>query len=323
MKIPTAITGALLEPATTDLCINGSRIFVDRGAGLQPIDGPSLDAAELKAWVLEALSKAGRSWDARVPFIDAPWQHEGLRLRLHVVFPPISETGILVSIRKLPSSPGPAVLERWHGSGPLLDVLAEACRRGESIVISGATGSGKTTLASDLLSQVPREQRIIALEDTPELYPSHPHFISLQSRPPNADGFGEITLRSLLRQCLRMRPDRIVLGECRGAEVMELLQALNTGHGGGLATLHANSPRDALRRLETLALLSGTEGMSIPVIREWISAGVQWVAQVERTEQGRRIRELSQVCGLEAGVVLLRPVDSKRPPVAQPQRSSL
>jgi pilus assembly protein CpaF len=120
-----------------------------------------------------------------------------------------------------------------------------------------------------------------------------------------------------------MRPDRIVLGECRGAEVMELLQALNTGHGGGLATLHANSPRDALRRLETLALLSGTEGMSIPVIREWISAGVQWVAQVERTEQGRRIRELSQVCGLEAGVVLLRPVDSKRPPVAQPQRSSL
>jgi pilus assembly protein CpaF len=332
MKVPLPVLQALSDPATTDVCINGGRVFADKGDGMtsleSPVGEPVVDAAELKTWILEVLSKAGRSWDARVPFIDAPCQLDGLRLRLHVVFPPISETGLLISIRKLAKwaehSCDQQSLQnrwsRWRTSERQLSLLIDACRRGESIIVSGATGSGKTTLASDLLSSVPHSQRIIALEDTPELSPGHPHFVSLQSRPPNADGFGEITLRALLRQCLRMRPDRIVLGECRGAEVMELLQALNTGHGGGLATLHANSPRDALRRLETLALLSGTGGMSVPVIREWIAAGVQWVAQVTRTPEGRRITEIAQVCGLEAGVILLRPVDAAPPSVARLQR---
>ncbi|MFN7684239.1 MAG: CpaF family protein [Oligoflexia bacterium] len=313
MKIPAPLLSALEDPKATDICINGSSTFIDRGAGLSILNSGTLDSAELKAWVLDVLARAGRSWDARAPFADAAWTHEGRRFRVHVVFPPISDTKMLISIRRLanPQLPG-STTSRWTESSLSFDCLAGAFKKGESILIAGGTGSGKTTLAADLLSQVSSSERIIALEDTPELQPSHAHFVSLQARPPNADGFGEVTLRTLLRQALRMRPDRLVLGECRGAEVMDLLQALNTGHSGGIATLHANSPRDALRRVETLALLSGTEGLSIAVIREWIASGIQWVAQVERGDDGsRRIREIAQVCGIESGVLVLRSLNSE------------
>lgn len=310
MQIPQVLHDQILCPQTTDLCINGSRLFVDRGSGLESVKDFQFEASLTKSWVLEVLSQSGRSWDARSPFVDAPWNYEGKNLRLHVVFPSVSESGLLVSLRKLPESSDLESQSRWKGHLRAYQLLAEAIIRGESILISGATGSGKTTLATDLLSHVPHSERIIALEDTPELRPKHPHFISLQSRPPNADGCGEITLRTLLRQALRMRPDRIILGETRGPEAIDLLQALNTGHRGGLATLHANSPRDALKRLETLALLSGTpgtQGISPAVIREWIATGLQWVVQVERLpKEGRRIREVSQVCGMESGIILLR-----------------
>lgn len=183
----------------------------------------------------------------------------------------------------------------------------EACIKGESIIISGATGSGKTTLATDLLSNVPEHERILALEDTPELAPKHSHFLSLISRPPNADGFGEVTLRTLLRQALRMRPDRIILGECRGPEVLDLLQAMNTGHRGLLATLHANSPRDALRRIELLCLLSGSS-LSQKVTRELMTLGIHWIAQVKRSGPTREITELSHVEGNEGETILLRSI---------------
>jgi pilus assembly protein CpaF len=307
MRIPQVLHEEILNPQTTDLCLNGGHVFVDRGRGLEKVPGAPLDTAQTKTWVLEVLSQCGRSWDARSPFMDAPWCYEGKNLRMHVVFPTISESGLLVSLRKLPESSNSESHIRWKNKSHGFKLLAQAISRGDSILISGATGSGKTTLATDLLSHVPHSERIIALEDTPELRPHHPHFISLQSRPPNAEGFGEITLRTLLRQALRMRPDRIILGETRGPEAMDLLQALNTGHRGGLATLHANSPRDALKRLETLALLSGTLGISLAVIREWVASGIQWVVQVERLPQeGRRIRDISQVCGIESGVILLR-----------------
>jgi pilus assembly protein CpaF len=307
MRLADLIPFALASPASTDLCINGKSVFVDRGEGMQPLPSAEVDPCESKAWLLEVLSRCGKSWDARAPFVDASFVHENFKLRLHAVFPPVSEAGLLISIRKLRSpevSQTPE--ERWRLSPREFHLLSEAARRGDSIILSGATGSGKTTLASDLLSKVPANERMIALEDTPELAPLHSHFLSLQSRPPNADGHGELTLRTLLKQALRMRPDRIILGECRGAEVLDLLQALNTGHKGGLATLHANSPREAIKRLETLSLLSGIPGVSIPVIREWIASGVQWVAQVERSPTGRLIKAISQICGLEAGTVVMR-----------------
>ena len=294
MKLPSWFKSALLDSEVTDICLNGTHsAYVDRGHGLELLETHpegGFREEQLKDWVIGALSQIGKTWDAKHPFIDAslPTGH-----RLHVVFPPLSPVGIIVSLRRLPrsingiSTPESAHnIERKEGlrwqSSPLFSPLRDAVRKGDSVLISGSTGSGKTTLASDLLEAVPFDERILALEDTPELAPGHPHFLSLITRPPNADGFGEVTLRTLLKQTLRMRPDRIVLGECRGGEVLELLQALNTGHRGALATLHANSPRDALRRIELLCLLAS--GGTIPVtgIRELLSLGIQWVAQVKR-----------------------------------------
>lgn len=307
---PSWLAAALADPGITDLCLNGAgEAFVDRGNGLEPVEAtPRWSDEEMRAWVLEQVSAAGKSWDARHPFIDAfiPPGH-----RLHVAFPPLARQGILVSLRRLPTPRPGGARGRWDASprsANLFDQLVSVTGKGESILISGATGSGKTTLAGDLLARVPPFERILALEDTPELAPCHPHFLSLISRASNADGCGEVTLRMLLRQALRMRPDRIVLGECRGAEVLDLLQAMNTGHRGLLATLHANSPRDALRRVELLCLLSSGGSIPLLAIRELIAVGVQWIAQVERRQGRREISELARIEGREGETILMRSI---------------
>jgi pilus assembly protein CpaF len=300
----------LTQPKVTDICINGTQsVFFDQGDGfeLAPFQNEHpLQEEQLRNWVLDVLSKVGKTWDAKHPFVDATLLSGH---RIHVAFPPLSRQGILVSLRRLPQTSNIDSITlkqtRW-GQGHFYDLVADAIRKGDSILISGATGSGKTTLASDLLEEVPKCERIIALEDTPELTPNHPHFLSLLSRPPNADGFGEVTLRALLKQTLRMRPDRIVLGECRGAEVLELLQALNTGHRGALATLHANSPRDALRRIELLCLLSSGGSLPISSLRELLSLGIQWVVQVKQMGRNRKITEVYKVEGREGDTILMR-----------------
>lgn len=309
------IEALLLDPSFTDLCINGETgVFGDRGNGMERLPIAPFSSETLHNWVLEQLSKTGKTWDARYPFLDAtlPSGH-----RLHVAFPPLTRPALLVSLRRLASSftqnhdaesiQVPLTPSRWANS-PLYEILRNAVIEGDSILISGATGSGKTTLAGDLLQEVPSHERIIALEDTPELAPRHPHFLSLNSRPPSADGFGEVSLRSLLKQTLRMRPDRIILGECRGGEVLELLQALNTGHRGSLATLHANSPRDALRRIELLCLLAAQGSIPSSTIRELLSVGIQWVVQVHRTGPTRQISELWRIEGREGDTILMRPM---------------
>ena len=311
MNAPEWLSEALHDPAITDLCLNGpNEAFVDRGNGLEKIDrtpgAPLWRDDEMRAWGLDQISQAGKSWDAKHPFIDATL---GSGHRIHVAFPPMARQGILVSLRRLPGAhpERPHGLSRWVHS-PLFEKLATAVRAGDSLLIAGATGSGKTTLASDLLESVPHEERMIALEDTPELSPVHPHFVSLLSRPPNADGYGEVTLRVLLKQALRMRPDRIILGECRGAEVLDLLQALNTGHRGALATLHANSPRDALRRIELLCLLASAGSVPLLAIREMLAVGVQWIAQVKRAGSVRQVTELWRIEGREGDTLLMRPI---------------
>ncbi len=312
MKIPNWLERALADPSLTDLCLNGvSSAYADRGEGLRLVEGSDSGAwteDELKQWVLSLLSSAGKTWDAKMPFVDAALPSG---FRLHAAFPPMSSQGLLASLRRLarpdPDCSGSGLERRWSSS-PGLQLLREAVLAGDSILISGSTGSGKTTLASDLLGLVPPHERILALEDTPELRPAHPHFVNLVSRPPNADGFGEVTLRSLLKQALRMRPDRIVLGECRGAEVLELLQCLNTGHRGSLATLHANSPRDALRRVELLCLLAAQGSIPLGAIRELLALGIHWLVQVERVGSERRITEISRIEGREGDTILLRPM---------------
>ncbi len=312
LKNPVWFSSVLFDPQVTDLCINGSQsAFIDRGNGLEPLEIPpqsNWNEEILRDWVLTELSFIGKTWDAKYPFVDAILTSGH---RIHIAFPPLTQHGILVSLRRLPkplslSPDSQQQCARW--TSPLWTQISKAVRQGDSVIISGATGSGKTTLASDLLAEVPPQERIIGLEDTAELNPRHPHFLSLVSRPPNADGYGEVTIRTLLKQTLRMRPDRIVLGECRGSEVLELLQALNTGHKGALATLHANSPRDALRRLELLCLLASGGSIPLSGIRELLSLGIQWIAQVKREGPMRRITELWKVEGREGDTILMRQV---------------
>ena len=312
LDTPSFVLEALQNPKVTDICINGpSEIFLDQGMGLEPIETgtqPTFSEAQLKSWALSLLSEAGKTWDAKYPFVDATLRSGH---RIHVVFPPLSSKGILLSIRRLPWAYSRNHQDKGHlrwSHSPLFNQLLELSRLGESILICGSTGSGKTTLANDLIQAIPSHERIIALEDTPELLPQHPHFISLISRPPNADGFGEVTLRTLLKQTLRMRPDRIILGECRGPEVLELLQALNTGHRGSLATLHANSPRDALRRIELLCLLASAGALLPSSIRELLSLGIQWITQVKREGGQRNITELWKIEGREGDTILMRQV---------------
>jgi pilus assembly protein CpaF len=318
---PPWLAQALALPEVTDICLNGAgEAFADSGSGLRPLTAAEearWSDEDMRSWVLQQLAVAGKSWDARHPFIDATLASGH---RLHVAFPPLARQGILVSLRRLASqnrgSSDPssqALATRWKASSTAYDRLRQAVRDGDSILLAGATGSGKTTLASDLLAEVPAHERILALEDVPELRPAHPHFVSLTSRPPNADGFGEVTLRTLLKQALRMRPDRVILGECRGGEVLDLLQALNTGHRGAMATLHANSPRDALRRIELLCLLASQGAVPLPAIRELLATGVQWIAQVRRVTNPdgtalREIQELWRVEGREGDTILMRPV---------------
>lgn len=329
MPTPPWLSSLLHDPLITDICLNSvDSVYIDRGQGLEPLHAENsafLKEEDLKTWVLDQISSAGKSWDARFPFIDASLDSGH---RLHVAFPPLARQGILVSLRKIPEGTRPGESQvgvRWKDS-PLFPTLLEIVRSGETLIISGATGSGKTTLASDLLEGVPQGERIIALEDTPELRPSHPHFLSLTSRGANADGFGEVPLRMLLRQTLRMRPDRIVLGECRGPEVLELLQALNTGHRGALATLHANSARDALRRIELLCLLSAGSAIAGTTIRELLAVGIQWICQVRRLGPLRSISELHRIEGREGDTILMRPVvidphDGHRPTHAPHSRA--
>ncbi len=301
------IAEAFQDPRATDICFGAESIAIDRGDGLRLLPEFRIAEEELRNWVLQHISRAGKAFDAKSPYVDlviAPEGAAGFRHRLHAIFPPLSPTGILVSLRKLPE---PCSLTRVWAESPYYPILRDIVRRKETILISGSTGSGKTRLTTELLSEISSSERILALEDTPELAPAHPQFFSLLSRTANADGFGEVTLRTLLRQTLRMRPDRIVLGEIRGNEVLDLLQALNTGHDGTLATLHANSPREALKRVEVLCLLAAGASLPLSALRELLAGGVRWIVQVERTPEGRRVRELVEIAGREGDTILLRP----------------
>lgn len=319
------------DPQVTDLCLNGPHeLYIDRGSGLEPVTAYSGFQSEslYRDFVLQQLSESGKTWDAKHPFVDAVFFGTH---RAHVAFPPLSTCGIAVSLRRLPrasacdkskidsSALQREAIQRWHQSFMAFSILIEAVQNHESIVFAGGTGSGKTTLLNDLMSFIPSYERVITIEDTPEIASPHAHTLGLLTRPPNPDGFGGVTQRDLFRQTLRMRPDRILVGECRGDEVLDFLQALNSGHRGFMATVHANSARESLKRLELLALIAARGTISSTLIQELLAQGVQLLVHLERGPNGRRITSIHRIQGREREVILTRPLFSSEPAAAHPR----
>lgn len=280
----------LREPGVSDVIVNGTEgVFVDRGRGLEPVELRIGGEEEVRRLAIRLASSVGRRLDDAQPFVDGKLA-DGTRL--HAVLAPIAAPGTLISLR-VPAGAS-MTLEDLAERGSLGDrgreILAGVIRRRMPFLISGGTGSGKTTLLSAMLTEVPENERIVVVEDARELNPNHAHCVRLEARPPNAEGAGAIPMTHLVRQALRMRPDRVVVGEVRGAELSDLLTALNTGHEGGCGTVHANSIHDIPARLEALAALGG---LSREACHAQVAAALKVVIQVRRRENGQR--QLGQV----------------------------
>jgi pilus assembly protein CpaF len=274
------------DASVTDVFVNGSNgVWVDRGGGLEVVRDIHLQEGELRQLAVHLMSLGGRHIDEASPCVDARLD-DGIRV--HAVLPPISPSGTLLSVR-LPRAEYPT-LDSLDTAGFFdtvsRDSVEQLVLRRANLLITGAGGSGKTTLLGALLAAAPPSERIIAIEDVAELRVRHPHYLSLEARQPNLEGAGGLGLERLVREALRMRPDRLVLGECRGAELRELLTALNPGHDGGAGTLHANSLEDVPARLEALGALAGMS--AVAVARQTVSA-IGTVLHLERTPVGRSI----------------------------------
>src|SRR5947208_4241606 len=262
-------------------------------------------AQAVLAVIERIVAPLGRHVDESSPLVDARLRDGS---RVNAIIPPLALKGPCLTIRKFKREL--LTMEHLIGYGTLTPQIAQfldtCVKVRRNLVISGGTGSGKTTLLNILSGCVPEQERIVTIEDAAELQLAQEHWIQLESRPPNIEGKGQITIRDLVRNALRMRPDRIVVGECRGGEALDMLQAMNTGHDGSLTTLHANSTRDALARMETLVLMSG---MQLPAraIREQVASAVNLVVQQQRYADGtRRISAISEVCGIEGEAIAVQ-----------------
>ena len=300
------ITCLLLDPEVSEVVVNGANsIWVERSGQMQNVEGAFLSEQSLLAYTRRLLSPIGRTLDPRVPIVDARLPDGS---RLCAVTNPAVLGGTHLSIRRF--LPGWNQWSRHIEAGSVSPVAAKylenAIREQKNILLSGGTGVGKTSLLGALAGQIAGNQRLLTIEDTAELNIRHPHVVRLESRPANIEGQGEISLRLLLRAALRLRPDRIILGECRGPEAIDLLQALNTGHAGSMATIHANSARDALSRLEVLCMLGSESALAPEVARQYISSAVQVVVHLSRRNGKRKIESIDEVAGIDGGIILLR-----------------
>jgi pilus assembly protein CpaF len=279
----------LADPAVTDVLVNNLAVWVDRGSGLQRVPIRFADAAEVRRLAQRLVAACGRRLDDGQPYADARLP-DGTRL--HAVLPPVATNGPYLSLRTFRQRPFTLDDLVEHGTVPAAaaPVLAAVVAARLAYLVTGGTGSGKTTLLATLLGLVPPDERIVLVEDAAELRPVHPHVVALQARTANVEGAGAIGLNDLVRQALRMRPDRLVVGECRGAEIVDLLGALNTGHDGGAGTLHANAPGDVPARLEALGLLGG---LPRAALHAQVVAALQVVLQVRRTGEGRTLESIS------------------------------
>jgi pilus assembly protein CpaF len=308
----------MADPRIEEVMVNGpDEVYVERAGRIERTEVRFGSERELRDAIERILTPLGRRIDELSPMVDARLEDGS---RVNVVIPPLAVTGPSLSIRRFAADrPGP---EELVASGSLTaearDLLAAAVTARRSILISGGTGSGKTTLLNALSTYIEPHERVITIEDAAELALRQPHVVRLETRPASVEGRGEVTIRDLLRNALRMRPDRIVIGEVRGAEALDLLSALNTGHDGALSTVHANSPADSLRRLETLALMAAV-GLPHDAVREQVARGIEIVVHLARGGDGSRaVVEIAEVVPV-AGGVGVREVWRRGPGTVEPQ----
>jgi pilus assembly protein CpaF len=295
----------LAEPGVTDVLVNGpDAVWVDRGSGLEPAGVRFADETAVRRLARRLAAAGGRRLDEAVPFVDA--QLPG-GVRLHAVLPPVAVGGTLVSLRVPARRPFSLadLVAAGSLSGPVAQVLRAVVESRCAFLVTGGTGTGKTTLLGTLLGVVDPRERVVIVEDSTELTPAHPHVVRLEARRANVEGAGEVALADLVRQALRMRPDRLVVGEVRGPEVVDLLAALNTGHEGGCGTVHANSAGDVPARLEALGVAAG---MSRAAVHSQLAAAVDVVVHVDRDRRGlRRVAEVGVLVRGEDGLVRVAP----------------
>jgi len=299
------IEGFLADPSVTEVMVNGlERIFIEREGRLVKTDARFLSEEHLSQVIDRIVSGVGRRVDEASPLVDARLPDGS---RVNVIIPPLSVDGATLTIRKF-SQNALSVddLVRRHSMTHATARLLDACVRGRlNILVTGGTGSGKTTLLNVLSSFIPEDQRIVTIEDAVELRLLQDHVIRLEARPANIEGRGQVTIRDLVRNALRMRPDRIIVGEVRSGEALDMLQAMNTGHDGSLCTLHANSPRDSLSRLETMVLMAGLD-LPLRAIREQVASALDLIVHVSRLRDGsRRITHITEVDGMEGEVITM------------------
>ncbi|MFQ5946630.1 MAG: CpaF family protein [Anaerolineae bacterium] len=297
----------LLEDGTiTEVMVNGAEdVYIERGGKIQKTEVSFEDDAHVMRIIDRIVSPLGRRVDESSPMVDARLPSG---YRVNATIPPLALDGPLLTIRKFAQTPYTAQDLIANGTlTPPLVVFLKACVEARvNMVISGGTGSGKTTLLNVVSAFVPGQERIITIEDTAELQLKQDHVGRMEYRPPNTEGEGEVTIRRLVINALRMRPDRIIVGEARGGEALDMLQAMNTGHDGSLTTIHSNSPRDTLRRIETMVLMAGME-LPLQAIREQLASAIDLVVHLERLRDGtRKVVQVSEVQGMEGNSVVMQ-----------------
>lgn len=296
----------LADPVVTEIMVNRpDEIYVERSGLIEPVRMAFSSEAALRRIIERVVVRAGRHVDDASPMVDARLADGS---RINVVLPPLAVRGPAVTIRKFVRTRldlGELAV-RGALSGPMAQFLAAAVRARRNIVVSGGTGSGKTTLLNALAGEIPERERVVTIEDAAELALHHRHVVVLEARPANLEGEGAVGIRDLVRNALRMRPNRIIVGECRGGEALDMLQAMNTGHEGSLTTAHANSPRDLLARLEVMVLMAGLD-LPLPAVRAQVAGAIDLIVHQVRLSGGeRRVSSVVEVLGIDAGVVQLQ-----------------
>jgi pilus assembly protein CpaF len=302
------IHGFLQDPGITEVMVNGPKIvYIERRGKIERTDVEFVDEDHLRRTIDKIVSEVGRRIDEASPMVDARLPDGS---RVNAVIHPIAIGGPYLTIRRFSKEPYTAEdLINFGSLTPQVAHFLDACVRGQlNTIISGGTGTGKTTLLNVLSSFIPDLDRIVTIEDAKELRLSQEHVCSLEARPPNVEGVGEVKIRELVRNSLRMRPDRVIVGEARGAEALDMLQAMNTGHDGSLTTVHANSARDALARIETMTLMGGID-LPVRAIREQMASALDMIVHISRLRDGsRRITSVSEVLGMEGDTIVLQDV---------------